>query len=63
MATPVMGARGRLRAWLGTERASAVFTLLLMFLGILLMVLPAELITYEPPEKAALNLATTFSEL
>lgn len=53
-----MGAR-RLRAW----GQSPALTLLLMFAGILLMVLPAELITYEPPEKAAINLETTFGQL
>ena len=32
-------------------------------LGILLMVLPAELLSYKAPEKAELNLKTTFSDL
>lgn len=65
MATAVMGAlrRPRLSAWLNRPATANALSLSLFFAAILLMVLPAELITYEPPERAALNLETTFAEL
>jgi hypothetical protein len=42
---------------------SAPQVLTIFALGILLMTLPAELLSYKAPEKAELNLATTFSTL
>ena len=46
-----------------TQNAFRAFVLLIGAGGILLMVLPAELLQYEAPEKPVINLNTTFSTL
>ncbi|KAL4432402.1 hypothetical protein ABPG77_001701 [Micractinium sp. CCAP 211/92] len=63
MGSPAIGRGGRLRAWLLSKQAYNILVLAVFGLGVLLMTLPAELISWEAPEKAELNLQTTFSDL
>lgn len=64
MSAVSLGARRPgLRAWLAQPHVYNLLVLSIFFGGILLMVLPAELISYKAPEKAELNLKTTFSDL
>ena len=41
----------------------AAFCIIIFSLGVLLMVLPAELITFEPPSQAEIQLETTFASM
>lgn len=63
MASVAPGGRGPVRAWLVSNQAYNIGVLCIFGLGVLLMTLPAELITWKAPEKPELNLQTTFSEL
>lgn len=63
MASPAVGRGGGLRAWLASKQAYNIAVLGVFGLGVLLMTLPAELISWKAPEKAELNLQTTFGDL
>lgn len=52
-----------LRELKGKNRYYVAFVWLVFISGVLLMALPAELLTFEAPERPALNLNTTFSSL
>ncbi|EFN59045.1 hypothetical protein CHLNCDRAFT_56692 [Chlorella variabilis] len=65
MATPASrrGLAGPLKRWAANPLVYNLFVLSIFGGGVLLMVLPAELLTFKAPEKAELNLETTFSDL
>ncbi|KAI3433730.1 hypothetical protein D9Q98_003538 [Chlorella vulgaris] len=52
-----------LRRWAQQPAVYNTLVISIFIGGVLLMSLPAELLSYEAPEKATLNLATTFSDL
>ena len=51
------------RRWLSSPAAYNALVLGIFACGVLLMVLPAELLSFKAPEKAEINLKTTFSTL
>ena len=66
MASPTPGGQGAstaLQRFLARKSTNTAMIFCVFACGLLLMVLPAELLPFVPPEKAEINLATTFSTL
>ena len=66
MASPTPGGQGAstaLQRFLARKSTYTAIIFCVFACGLLLMVLPAELLPFVPPEKAEINLATTFSTL